>query len=85
MLGLIGYAVILGSLAISGELGRAIGFGTALIGFGFSAYLTYREAHSIHAYCEWCLSSAAVMTLLMILTGVRFLRATRQLEPDCSG
>ena len=75
VLGLIGYAVILGSLAIRGELGRAIAFGTALIGFGFSAYLTYREAHSIHAYCEWCLSSAATMTVLMILTGIRFLRA----------
>lgn len=75
VLGLAGYAVILASLAIRGELGRAIGFGTALIGFGFSAYLTYREAHSIHAYCEWCLGSAAAMTILMVLTGIRFLRA----------
>jgi uncharacterized membrane protein len=75
VLGLIGYVVLLGSLLIRGELGRAIGFGTALIGFGFSAYLTYREAYSIHAYCEWCLASAGFMTLLMILTGIRFLRA----------
>lgn len=75
VLGLVGYAVLLGSLLIRGELGRAIGFGTALIGFGFSAYLTYREAFSIHAYCEWCLASAVCMTLLMILTGIRFLRA----------
>jgi uncharacterized membrane protein len=79
VLGLIGYFVILVSLAIRGELGRAIGFMTALIGFGFSAYLTYREAFSIHAYCEWCLGSAAVMTLLVILTGIRFLRAEPQL------
>ena len=75
VLGLVGYVVLLVSLRIRGELGRAIGFGTALIGFGFSAYLTYREAYSIHAYCEWCLASAVCMTLLMILTGVRFLRA----------
>ena len=75
VLGLIGYFVILVSLAIRGEIGRAIGFMTALIGFGFSAYLTYREAFSIHAYCEWCLGSFAVMTILMILTGIRFLRA----------
>ena len=74
VLGLVGYFVILCSLAIRGEIGRAIGFMTALIGFGFSAYLTYREAHSIHAYCEWCLGSFAVMTILMILTGIRFLR-----------
>ena len=78
VLGLVGYFVILVSLAIRGEIGRAIGFMTALIGFGFSAYLTYREAFSIHAYCEWCLGSAAVMTLLVILTGIRFLRAEPQ-------
>jgi uncharacterized membrane protein len=78
VLGLVGYFVILTSLAIRGETGRAIGFMTALIGFGFSAYLTYREAFSIHAYCEWCLGSAAVMTLLVILTGIRFLRAEPQ-------
>lgn len=75
VLGLVGYFVILASLLVRGDAGRAIGFGTALIGFGFSAYLTYREASSIHAYCEWCLSSAAIMTVLMILTGIRFLRA----------
>lgn len=75
VLGLVGYTVLLVSLAIKGELGRALGFGTALIGFGFSAYLTYREAASIHAYCEWCLGSAACMTVLMILTGIRFFRA----------
>jgi len=75
VLGLAGYFVILVSLAIRGEIGRAIGFMTALTGFGFSLYLTYREAFSIHAYCEWCLGSAAVMTILMILTGIRFLRA----------
>ena len=75
VLGLVGYTVLLTSLTVKGELGRALGFGTALIGFGFSAYLTYREAASIHAYCEWCLASAACMTILMILTGIRFFRA----------
>jgi uncharacterized membrane protein len=74
LLGLIGYVVLLGSLFVRNEIGRAVGFMVALIGFGFSAYLTYREAFSIHAYCEWCLGSAVCLTLLMILTGVRFLR-----------
>lgn len=75
VLGLVGYFVLLLSLAVPGEIGRAVGFMTALTGFGFSLYLTYREAFSIHAYCEWCLGSAAVMTVLMVLTGIRFLRA----------
>ncbi len=75
VLGLIGYFVLLTSLRVRGDLGRAIGFGTALIGFLFSLYLTYREAFTLHEYCEWCLGSATCMTILMILTAVRFVRA----------
>jgi uncharacterized membrane protein len=74
VLGLIGYFVIFLSLRVPGELGRAVGFGTALIGFLFSLYLTYREAFTIHEYCEWCLGSAVCMTVLMVLLGVRFIR-----------
>jgi uncharacterized membrane protein len=43
-------------------------------GFGFSAYLTYRELYSIHHICEWCVSSAVIITLLMCLSLLRFLR-----------
>ncbi len=74
VLGLVGYVVILGSLLISNEMGRAAGFGVALIGFGFSLYLTYRELFTIHAICQWCVASAVLMTCLMVLTAVRFLR-----------
>ncbi len=75
VLGLVGYFVILGGLRIRGELARATVFGTALVGFLFSIYLTYREAFTLHEYCEWCLGSAACMTLLMVLTATRYLRA----------
>jgi uncharacterized membrane protein len=74
VLGLAGYIALLFSLAIRGEIGRAAGFGIALTGFLFSMYLTYREAFSIHAYCQWCLSSAFLMTVLTILTAIRVLR-----------
>jgi uncharacterized membrane protein len=73
-LGLAGYIVIFASMWVRGELSRMVAFGVALIGFLFSLYLTYREAFSIHAYCEWCLTSAGLMTVLMILTAVRLLR-----------
>ena len=43
-------------------------------GFGFSAYLTYREVFTIHEICEWCVSSAVIMTILMCLSVWRFLR-----------
>ena len=74
LLGLIGYLAILGSLRLRGELGRATGFCIALVGCGFSLYLTYREVFTLKEICEWCVGSATLMTLLAILTAVRFLR-----------
>jgi uncharacterized membrane protein len=76
MLGLCGYITILGTLFIRGELGRAAGFGVALIGCGFSAYLTYREIFTLKEICEWCVASACLMAALLVLTSVRYLRAT---------
>ncbi len=74
VLGLVGYIGILGSLAIRTELGRLAGFAIALIGFGFSMYLTYRELFTINAICQWCVSSAVLMTVLAILTAIRAVR-----------
>jgi uncharacterized membrane protein len=74
LLGLLGYLSILASLYVKGELGRAAGFCVAFIGFGFSMYLTYRELFTLHEICEWCVGSATLMTILAILTGIRFLR-----------
>jgi uncharacterized membrane protein len=74
VLGLAGYIGILLSLAIRGDLGRAAGFGLALVGFLFSMYLTYREVFTIKAICQWCVSSAVIMTILVILTAIRAVR-----------
>ena len=73
-LGLIGYISILPSLAIRHELARAAALGIALIGFGFSMYLTYREIFTIKAICPWCVASAVFMTALTVLTTIRLLR-----------
>jgi len=74
-LGLVGYAGILASLAVPGEAGLVAGALTALVGFGFSAYLTYLEVFRIHAICQWCVASAVLMTVLALLTVIRLLVA----------
>jgi uncharacterized membrane protein len=75
LIGLIGYVAILASLlAPEGELARFATMALTLGGFGFSAYLTYREAFTLHKICEWCVSSAVIMTVLMCLSIWRFLR-----------
>jgi uncharacterized membrane protein len=77
LIGLIGYVAIVSSLlAPDGENARLATMAFTLVGFGFSAYLTYRELFSIHAICEWCASSAAIMTVLMCLSVWRFLRGS---------
>src|SRR5271155_4292708 len=75
LMGLIGYTAIMASLlAPENETTRFATVTFTVIGFGFSAYLTYRELFSIHAICEWCVSSAVIMTVLMCLAVWRFLR-----------
>jgi uncharacterized membrane protein len=74
LIGLIGYVAILASLlAPDREETRLATVAMTLIGFGFSGYLTYRELFSIHAICEWCASSAVIMTVLMICAVTRYL------------
>jgi uncharacterized membrane protein len=67
VLGLLGYVTILAALAVDGEPGRLVAALTALVGFGFSAYLTYRELFTIDAICQWCVASAVLMTGLAVV------------------
>jgi len=49
-------------------------FGLALTGTLYSAYLTYVELFVIHAVCPYCVSSAVLITGLLILSVVRLWR-----------
>jgi len=81
LMGLIGYIAILGSLlAPENETSRLATMVLTVVGFAFSAYLTYRELFSIHAVCEWCASSAAILTILVVLSTWRFLRGEQLAE-----
>ena len=42
-------------------------FGMAFFAVVFSLYLTYLEPFVIHAVCIWCLSSATLVTILLLL------------------
>ena len=73
LLGLIGYIGITASLlAPDREETRLATLGLTLVGFAFSGYLTYRELFSIHAICEWCASSAVILTILFICAAYRY-------------
>jgi uncharacterized membrane protein len=75
LIGLLGYATILATLLTrETEIIRFIVTALTLTGFAFSAYLTYREIYSIHAICEWCVSSAIILTAMTPLSIAWFLR-----------
>ena len=77
VLGLVGYAGLLFSAVLRGELGVYLGFLFALVGTLFSAYLTYLEVFVIHAICEWCVASATIMVAALICAALAAWRLTK--------
>jgi uncharacterized membrane protein len=73
--GVIGYAVllVLSMIAVQqpdarrGRADAAIAL-VASGGFVFAVYLTALEIFVIHAFCRWCLGSAAIITAIMLLS-----------------
>jgi uncharacterized membrane protein len=86
VLGLIGYVSILAALLVpgQGEAARMAAALFALVGFGFSMYLTYRELFTIDAICQWCVASAVVMTALALVSAARVLRGAGHAAPAAS-
>jgi uncharacterized membrane protein len=73
LLGLIGYVGILGALIRDDENSRSVAAFLSILGFGFSAWLTYTEVALINAICIWCVGSAICMTILAALNVSRVL------------
>lgn len=88
ILGAIGYVAMLATWAWrrigADERRRAIAsltlFGIALVGTLFSIYLTFLEPFVIGATCAWCLTSAMIITALLLLTARPGFQAIRALS-----
>lgn len=80
VLGVVGYAAILGVLLLERnpgffkQNGSMLFFGLSLTGFLFTLYLIFLEVALIKAYCPFCIASQAAMTLIFILSVVRLVR-----------
>lgn len=75
IMGLIGFAMILIAWLVQwlrddklGSYASLAMLGMALFGTIFSIYLTYLEIWVIEAVCIWCLSSAVLITALLLLS-----------------
>src|SRR3954469_18177206 len=81
--GIFGYVLLFAAALVPGDAGRFGGFLAALIGFGFSAYLTYLELFVIDAICQWCVGSAVLMALSLAVAAARaFAYTGRELHPS---
>lgn len=74
LLGLIGYALLLATVALRGTTAALAGAFLALAGTAFSGYLLWAQIERIHAICIWCVGNDVVMALLAVLCSARFLR-----------
>lgn len=64
-------AVLLEAWVVAPAIRRSLQLGVAAIavgGFAFSLYLTSLEAFVIHAWCAWCVGSAVIVTLILLLS-----------------
>ena len=77
VIGVLGYAVILAVLVLERnpgffkQNGTMLLFGLSLTGFLFTLYLIFLEIALIKAYCPFCITSQAAMTIIFILSVIR--------------
>jgi len=95
ILGIIGYAILLGSWIVARigksrttDLGALVAAAIAVGGTVFSVYLTFLEPFVIGATCMWCLTSALAITGLFWFTSadgwVSYRRLTAPDDPSRS-
>lgn len=73
-LGLLGYLAMLGILILEDQMllfatyGRTLMVAMALFGTLFQTYLTYIEAAVLDKWCQWCVTSYVLITLLLMMS-----------------
>jgi uncharacterized membrane protein len=77
VLGLVGYAAILATAFVAGEVGALAAVAVTVGGFAFAIYLVYVQYAIIDAFCMWCLISDVVMGLLLVVSVIRLLLVAR--------
>jgi uncharacterized membrane protein len=83
VIGLAGYLAILAVVLLATQredmarMAPVLVFGMSLIGVLFSAWMTYLELFVIHAICPWCVTSAAIITAIFVVSVFEVRRARK--------
>lgn len=90
ILGLLSYVALAALIIIRATMPDHAEFASLAIlfilitGTIYYAYLTYLELKVIYAICQWCVVSAIITVLLLVIELVRFTRSWDDLEPGIS-
>ncbi len=85
-MGLLGYLAILAVLVLEDQVeflaayGRTLVVAMALFGVIFQTYLTYIEASVLEKWCQWCVTSYVVISLLLVIAAYRMYRFLQPLQ-----
>jgi len=71
---MLGILLLQPRLAFFATYGVMLFFGVIVFAFLFSVYLVYLQAFVIKAYCIWCLTHEAIITLLLLVSILRLRR-----------
>ena len=86
VLGFVGFVGMLVLLLLEDQIpflaayGRTLVAGAALFGVLFQAYLTVIEATVLEAWCQWCVLSFIIVTLLFAVSAFRLYRFLQPLR-----
>jgi uncharacterized membrane protein len=84
VLGLIAYLAVFATALSARVEAAAVGAATVLGGLAFGVYLVVVQVAVIHAVCQWCLASDAVLAVLAVACAERLRRAAA-MPHDASG
>jgi uncharacterized membrane protein len=87
VMGMLGFFAILAVLVLEDQVtffaayGRTLVFAMALFGVMFQTYLTYIEVAVLEKWCQWCVASYVIITLLLVIGVYRLYRFLKPLQP----
>jgi uncharacterized membrane protein len=79
VLGILAYAGLVAAAGVwlvrpRSDFWPVVYWGMALAGAGYAGYLTYVELAILHAVCVWCVVSATILTISLVLSTATLLR-----------
>ena len=84
-MGLLAYVGLLACALVPWQWAALASLFITVLGVMLSAYLTYLELYQINAICEYCVTSAVIVTLLLVLSIVRLTLVSRDQTPVPEG